>query len=171
MSPMTNDEFLLAYFLGESGQWSDDLVWLRYIEAIATLRRLPEKWIPAAVRTVMPPYARALDEEFGPPEATEEQRAALKREAINRMEEVFEWNARWLANPRYVEWAQALMAHAEVANGRVRVKTVCEKIGVSPPTLYKWKNLALQHVTDRLRETELTVGLPDYDLCLMIAVK
>lgn len=168
---MTNDEFLLAYFLGDQNQWSDDLVWLRYVEAINTLRRIPEKWVPAAVRSVMPPYARALDEEFGPPEATEEQRAALKREAINRMEEVFGWNADWLTNARYLPWGQALLAHAEIANGRVRVKEVCAKLGLSPPTLYKWKNYALQEVTDQLQRGGLTVSLPDYDLCLMIAVK
>lgn len=168
---MTKDEFDFAYLQADFNIWTADMVWLRFIEAVDTLRRLPEKWTPKAVKGVSL-YIRDIDDEFGPIEADPDARVRrdVSKEAIDRMEQVFDWHRAWLSSPRMIDAGKALWVYSEAVNGRFSIRKACLKMGISPPTMYKRKDIAIHEVAERLSTSEIEVRQPSWELCLQIAV-
>lgn len=169
---MTKDDLDYAFLSADLGTWTADMVLMRYFEAVHTLRRLPERWKPARIGSVMPPYARHLDDEFGPPEVAEgSRREPVRREAIDRMEEVFDWHANWLSQNHWRPCGQAAWVYSEARNGRFSLRQASKHLRVSPPTLHKRSQEAFQMLAHKLQASADSVCQPDYDLCFHFLVK
>ena len=159
---MTKDDLDLAFALADQGVWSPDMVLLRFVEAVHTVRALPEKHRPREVRSVMPSF---IDEN------PEKPRRPIPKDAIDRMEEAMNWYADLCRHDVKRSWALALWVYSEARNGKFSLKKAASRLGVSPPTLHYRQTLACEEISDRLQTQKIIVRQPDYDMTFHRAVK
>ena len=128
--------------------WTRAMVEARFLEAVETLKLLPGDW-PRQYFSAMPQPIREVGESYNWDGA----RADLERsaqavataEAIDRLDQVLEWN-RWLTRDEIrVVWGCAL--------GTPR-KWIARKIRRDRDTVYRWRNRALGKVLRRLNREE-----------------
>lgn len=128
--------------------WTLELVMDRYFEAIETLKLLPADW-PRRYFTMMPQPIRKASESFNWDGARADlERSARVRaapEAIDRLDEVLEWN-RWLTRGEIrVVWGWAL--------GVPRI-WIARKIRRDRRTVDRWRKRALGKVLSHLNGSE-----------------
>lgn len=124
--------------------WTLELVMDRYFEAIETLKLLPADW-PRRYFTMMPQPIRKASESFNWDGARADlersARVAATPDAIDRLDEVLEWN-RWLTRGEVrVVWGWAL--------GAPRM-WIARKIRRDRRTVDRWRKRAMNKVLGRL---------------------
>ena len=148
--------------------WGKDDVYLRFIEAAETFRRLPPVKLPKAFGNAMPDVVHDLaDANRQEPERDKGEwnwkpaRIPPKADAITRAEQVLDWSVKYLAKQsgmRRCLWGQVMCAVHHRSFARY-----CRNRGWSRATAYRRIDQGLQFVADCLNNDHVPYTSADVD--------
>jgi hypothetical protein len=134
--------------------WTCALVWSRYLAAFDTLDRLPDSARPRGVRSFWPAVIRDFADALAAEETRREEgypfarswtrRAPPSHRAVDLMEEVWSWHAKYLSEER--EAARVLIAMAWCRARRRPLKIVFRSLDIRRREAYRTRDKALDLV-------------------------
>ncbi|MGE3247316.1 MAG: DUF6362 family protein [Beijerinckiaceae bacterium] len=137
--------------------WTDDDVWLRWIEAVETERRLPPVRRPRAYGNGMPAYVHDADDKKD--QEPESKREVATAGMVRRYEQVLDWTIDLF--PPGDRGAETLWLMARCTVYDRSIAKLAKKLRVDRATLYRRLNRAKRELSIRLNNASCVVARAD----------